>query len=165
MADITPIINSGPSKIPYDIKDFNPIINNISPISEDNCKLDFCGDSYNWSVRTYAPKDNGFTIIIKVTKFKTHEKAQRNFDNYVSAIRKERFDKLITKDSYSIFISSVKKLRWDFPPTPTGTYASRVIFLKNNIMLEVHETSRSKQGEHKNPFLAGLGGQLRAVTK
>jgi hypothetical protein len=159
-ADVTPIIISGSPRVLYDMKDFSPVIDNVSPVSRDDCKLKYCGDSYNWSVRTYAAKNSDFKITITVTRFRTHKKAQRAFDDYVLVIKKNRFDKYITQNGYSMFISSVKRLRWDFPPSPTGEYASRVIFLKNNIMVEVYETSKSKRGDYKNTFMAGLGRQL-----
>jgi hypothetical protein len=164
-ADITPITDSPTPKGLYDMKDFNPIIDNASPLSQEDCKSTHCGDSFNWSARTYVPKDKTIKITVKITRYPTHEKAQRDFDNYVLAIKKSRYDKFVTKDGNTVFISSVRKLRWDFPPTPTGAYASRVVFLKNNIMLDVLETSRSKHGEYKNPYIAALGGQLRAVTR
>lgn len=163
-ADITPIIASGASRAMYDMKDFNPIIDNLTPSSIDDCKLKFCGESYNWTVRTYEDKNKYYKITIRITRFRSREKAMRDYDDYVLTIKKDRYDKTASKDDYQVFISSVKKLRWDFPPTPNGQFASRVLFLKNNIMIDVLETSRSKKGEYKNIFLAGLGQQLMAAA-
>ncbi|MBF0556497.1 MAG: hypothetical protein HQK96_18415 [Nitrospirae bacterium] len=162
-ADITPIIASGAStRAVYDLKDFNLIIDNIPPSSVDGCKLKSCGESFNWSVRTYADEDKNFKITIKITRFQSHEKALSDFNNYISAIKKNRFDRVVEGDDFRIVISGVKKLRWDFPSTPNGLFASRVVVLKNNIMLDVLETSKSKKGEYKDQFLKALGRQLMA---
>ncbi|KWT86756.1 hypothetical protein [Candidatus Magnetominusculus xianensis] len=162
-ADITPIIASGTQRA-YEMIDFNPIIDNITPSAMDDCKLKFCGESFNWSMRTYEDVDKYYKITIKITMYKSREKAQKNYDDYVLAIKKNRYDKVAASDGYQVFVSSVKKLRWDFPPTPNGLFASRVLFLKNNIMIDVLETSKSKKGEYKNKFLAGLGRQLMAAA-
>ncbi|MEO5359691.1 MAG: hypothetical protein H7843_04510 [Nitrospirota bacterium] len=163
-ADITPIIASGASRAMYNMKDFNPIIDNLTPSSIDDCKLKFCGESFNWSMRTYEDVDKYYKITIRITKFRSREKAQRSYDDYVLVIKKNRYDKVAALDGYQVFVSSVKKQRWDFPPTPNGQFASRVLFLKNNIMIDVLETSKSKKGEYKNKFLAGLGRQLMTAA-
>ncbi|MBF0458998.1 MAG: hypothetical protein HQK99_14005 [Nitrospirae bacterium] len=164
-ADITQISASGVSDSAiYDIRDFNPVIANISPVSQDDCKLKSCGESFNWSVRTYADKDDNYKITIKITRHQSREKAMRDFDEYVLSIRKNRFDKTVQQGDCRIFISGVKKLRRGYSAMPTGLFASRVLLLKNNIILDVLETSKSKRGEYKNAFLAGLGGQLMAAS-
>lgn len=164
-ADITQIMNLGASNSAiYDIKDFNPVIDNISPVSQDDCKLKSCGELFNWSVRTYADKDNDYKITIKITRHQSREKAIRDFDEYVLTIQKNRFDKTVQQGDCRIVISGVKKLRRGYSSTPTGLFASRVLILKNNIILDVLETSNSRRGEYKNTFLAGLGRQLLAAS-
>ncbi|WP_420265487.1 hypothetical protein [Candidatus Magnetominusculus dajiuhuensis] len=164
-ADITPITASVVSnKTIYDLKDFSPTINNIPPSSVDGCKLKSCGESFNWSVRTYADEDKNFKITIKITRHQSHDKALVDFDNYIAAIRISRFDRALDRDDCRVFTSGVKKLRWDFPSMPNGLFESRVVVLKNNVIIDVIEISKSKKVEYKNQFLNALGRQLVGVS-
>lgn len=158
-ADVTPLVATGENRT-YEIKDFGPILSNLPPPAIDDCMDAACGQAYNWSVRTYEDPDNDYRVTVKITRFQSHEKAMRNYDNYCLSIKRERFDRAVDGGQYRIFISSVKKLRWDYPSTPNGLFASRVLLLKNNIMIDVLETSKSKQGQFKNAFLAAIGRQL-----
>ncbi|MCG6553302.1 MAG: hypothetical protein L7F77_13335 [Candidatus Magnetominusculus sp. LBB02] len=164
-ADITPIMAAG--RASYDIGDFNPVIDNISPSSQEDCKLSTCGHAFNWSLRRYSDADGDNKITVRITRFQSADNAAIYFNDYIAAVRTNRFDRTISGDDYhKVFISGVKKLRWEVPPpTPNGLYASRVLFLKNNVIVDIEETSKSNGGEYKNSLVAGLGRQLTAVPK
>ncbi len=137
-----------------------PLIEGMSPPREESFQRSVLIDWVKWE---YLGNQERIGITIRLYKHESN--AVKDFHEAVKFRRHYRYDRKIEKPCCKIFISGVKALRGDMVPTRTGSYLSELILQSGNLLISIHESSPSENGDRKIKYIEAIEQEIRAALR